>query len=168
MVMSMKGALGQAEAAYLLGQVYERLADRGDPKRNRGFKAQSVAQFMRCAERFPDSPYAAEGLKKVIKYHYDEKDYRRCVELLERVTRDYQDQDWLHKMYLTWGVVHLRMGQRDVGVEKMRQVIEEYPESDSAVTASKLLEKLGTGPGEESTDSAPAGDGETDDSDAGI
>jgi len=141
MVIGMKDAPGQAEAAFLLGQVYEKLHNR-TPNASQAWQAQAVAQYMSCTEQFSDSPFAAEALKKVIEYHNKEKDYRRCAELLERVCRDYQDQDWLHEMYKDWGVVLLRMGHYEAGTEKLQQVIEEYPESDSAVTASKLLGQL--------------------------
>lgn len=153
MVVNMKGALSQAEASYLLGLVKERLGALNTSDHHKSLlHASSVAQFMSCAEQFPDSPFAADALKKVIKYYYDQKDYPRASELLERICRDYQDQDWLHKMYLTWGVVHLRMNHRDAGIEKLQQVIEEYPESDSAVTASQLLGKMGVGGGESPDD----------------
>ena len=54
-------------------------------------------------ESFPDSPEAAEALKKVVKYHYDRADYPRTSELLERICQDYHDQEWLHRMrHRTW------------------------------------------------------------------
>jgi len=142
MVMAMENSPSRAEASYLIGLVYERQAGYREGGQSSKEAQRGIAQFMSCAEQFPDSPFAADALKKVIKYYYDNRDYPRASELLERICQDYQDQDWLHKMLLTWGVVHLQMNQRELGLEKLNQVIEEYPESDSAVTANKLIGKL--------------------------
>jgi len=143
LVIDMEGAAGAPEASLLLADVHQRQAGYASSSMPaNSATAHSIAQYMKTAELFPDSPQAAEALKKVVKYHYERADYPRTAELLERVCQDYQDQEWLHKMLLTWGVVHLRMNQAAEGVEKLRRVIEEYPESDSAETASKLLEKL--------------------------
>ncbi len=143
LVIGMEGATGAPEASLLLAEVYERQAAYAGPgMRSTSATARSVAQYMKTAELFPDSPQAAEALKKVVKYHYERADYPRAAELLERICQDYQDQEWLHKMLLTWGVVQLRMNQKAGGLDKIHRVIEEYPESDSAETAAKLLEKL--------------------------
>ena len=112
------------------------------PATNLDTIAKSVAQHMQCAEQFPNSPFAAESLKKVIDYYCKKRDFPRAAELLERVCQDYQDQDWLHTMLLTWGKVHYHMRNREACIDKFRQVIEEYPGSDSAEQASRLLKKL--------------------------
>jgi tetratricopeptide (TPR) repeat protein len=157
LVIDMEGAAGAPAASLLLARVYEwQAANAPQPNVSQAASALSIAQYMKTAELFPDSPEAAEALKEVVTYHYKRGDYPRAAELLERVCQDYRDQEWLHKMLLTWGVVQLKMNRGAEAIEKLRSVIEEYPESDSAQKAAELLKKL-RGPSEpDAATSAPS------------
>ena len=143
MVVDMPDAPSAPEAAYLIGAVWDKQAGVASGQEKDSLRSSAIQSYMHCAATFPDSAFAADALRNVVKYYYDQKDLPRVLELVERICQDYQDQEWLHKMILAWGVVSMRLNQREVGIEKLEQVIEEYPESTSATTAAGVLRKMG-------------------------
>jgi TolA-binding protein len=45
-------------------------------------------------------------------------------------------------MLLKWGVVHYRMGHRDLALQKFQRLVEEYPGGQAAPQATAFLQRL--------------------------
>ena len=132
----------KAEAQYRIGEAIEQqIKLRQRPGEKADFAAAMVA-FKRCAEAYPESAYAGDSFKRVIDYYIETRDYARCVETLERVFQDYPDAPWLDEMLLKWGVVHYRMGHRDLALQKFQRLVEEYPGGQAAQQATAFLQRL--------------------------
>lgn len=118
-----------AEAQFRIAEITE-LQIVEDPRKGAdGPKALAPAMlaYQKCAERYPDSPYAGEALEKIAQYYIDTKDYGRAVELMERVFQDYQDADFLPKMLVKWIIVAMRMNDKDMARAKAEKLMNDYP-----------------------------------------
>jgi TolA-binding protein len=141
----------KAEAQYDIGQVEEMLAMReAERTQSQPVLSQAMQSYKKCAESYPNSPFAGESLDKIANYYISTKDYARAVELMEQVFQDYPDASFLDKMLLKWVIASYRMGNYPVAKQKAEQLLSEYPNSKSAEKARAFLEvinkKLG-GPG---------------------
>ena len=132
----------KAEAQYRIGEAIEQQIKLRLRPGEKGDFASAMVAFKRCAEAYPESAYAGDSFKRVIDYYIGTRDYARCVETLERVFQDYPDAPWLDEMLLKWGVVHYRMNQRELAVEKFQRLVEEYPGGQAAQQATAFLQRL--------------------------
>ena len=132
----------KAEAQFRIAEVTEELIKINTKAGAQPKFAPAMVEYQRCADTYPNSPFAGESFNKIINYHIGLRDYVRGVELMDRVTQDYPDAPWLDEILLKWGVVAFRMGNQDLAVQKFMQVLEQYPNGPSAGQASDFLRKL--------------------------
>jgi tetratricopeptide (TPR) repeat protein len=133
----------KAEAQYHIGLVHERIALRdAEVNRREPNLSNAILAYTRCAEVYPESPFAGEALDKIANYYINAKDYARAIELMERVFQDYPDASFLDKMLLKWVIAAYRMGNLPVAKEKAEQLLAEYPNSKQAENARKFLEVI--------------------------
>jgi TolA-binding protein len=132
----------RAEAQYRMGEVTEEIIKMETKAGTQPNMAPAIAQYQRCADRFPNSPFAGEAFNKILNYHISLRDYTRSVELMDRIVQDYPDAPWLDRVLLQWGVVAHRMGQVGVAKQKFLQVLEEYPNGTAAAKATQFLNQL--------------------------
>ncbi len=124
----------KAEALFMKAEVQEQSAETTDAM------GPAIASFKQCADMYPNSPFAGHALEKVIDFHLEARDYQRCTELLETCFVDFPDASFLDTMLLKWGVTLARMQQYEEASVKLRQLLREYPNSNSAGKAQKFLE----------------------------
>lgn len=131
----------KAEAQYLMGELMEGRVKKYARKEDR-LKAMGAAveAYKKCADDYPDSPFAGEALSKVIDFHLESKDYARCDEMLQMVFVDYPDAPFLDEMLLKWGVVLYRMKAYSQAADKLEELIRDYPNSGAAAKGQKILE----------------------------
>ncbi len=133
----------KAEAQYLIGQIHEkaamaRMAQTG--QRDRQALGQALTAYQKCADTYPDSPMAGEALDKIANFYIEDKQYRRAVELFERIFLEHPHAEWLDKMLLKWGIAAYRMKNFQMAREKFDQIVVEYPSSPEAAKARKFLQ----------------------------
>jgi len=97
----------------------------------------AVREYMACAQRYPDSEFAGRALGEVIDYHVASGAYDVADDLLEQIFIDYQDEDFLHEMLEKWIDVAEKSGNFKTAHAKCRQLISEYPGSESAARIEK-------------------------------
>jgi len=133
----------KAQAQYMIGQVHEKIALRDAEVHNRDPNlSNAILAYQRCAEMYPESPFAGEALDKIATYYITAKDYARAVELMERVFAEYPDASFLDKMLLKWVIVAYRMNNLPVAKEKAEQLLSEYPSSKLAEKGRQFLEMI--------------------------
>ncbi len=132
----------KAEAQYCIGTVMEKMALARARSGEQADLSQAMLAYKKCAEVYPESPFAGESLDKIANYYITIKDYRRAVELMEQVFQDYPDASFLDKMLLKWVIATYRMGNYPVAKEKAEQLISEYPNSPLAEKAKQFLETI--------------------------
>ena len=133
----------KAEAQYQIGLVMEKQA-RDDAERNHADPVLSAAMmaYKKCADAYPDSPYAGDSLDKIVGYYIDAKDYARAVELMERVFQDYPDAGFLDRMLLRWVVAAYRMQNYPLAKQKAEQLLTDFPNSKQAEKAREVIEAI--------------------------
>lgn len=122
----------KAEAQFLIAGIHEKGKNR----------AAAIEAYRKVAGDYPRSPFAGEALNKVIDFHIEERDFPRCVEMLETVFMDYPDADFLDSMLLKWGVVLARMQRNAEAVEKLDQLVYSYPQSPFAERGRQMAQML--------------------------
>ncbi len=141
-----------AEAQYNIGALLEAAAAKMETEQQKTQQlGKALLAYRKCAESWPDSPFAGEALEWIAKYYIETKDYARAVELMERVFQDYQDAAFLPKMLLQWIAAAYRMGDYAMAKDKAEQLMSQYPQM--AAQAKKYLDvidaRLGTSGGGE-------------------
>ena len=101
-----------------------------------------VAAYEVCANKYPDSNFAAKSLLRLAEYYTEGRDYTRAKEYLERVTIDFPDFDELDKTTYMRGVCAYRMGDIQLSYTLMHEVIEKYPGTSVSKSAGKIVELL--------------------------
>lgn len=139
----------KAEAQFRIGEVQEKVAVEQAKQRDRDPElSRAMLTYKKCAETYPDSPFAGDSLEKIANYYILTKDYKRAIELMERVFQDYPDASFLDRMLLKWVIAAYRVGNFAMAKQKVDQLLAEYPNSTLAPKARKFQEiiarKLGT------------------------
>ncbi len=131
----------KAEAQYNIARVYEMHARRHAGEKEPDL-SRALLAYSKCAETYPQSPFAGEALDKIANFYISSNDFPRAVELMERVFQDYPDASFLDSMLLKWVIAAYRMGNYQIAQEKANQLLSEYPSSPYAEKAKKFLEVI--------------------------
>jgi len=133
----------KAEAQYNIAKVQEMEAVRRahGSEREPDFSHAMLA-YKRCADLYPDSPFAGDSLEKIASYYIKTKDYARAVELMERVFQDYPDASFLDKMLIKWVQAAYRMGNLQMAKDKCDVLLSEFPSSKLASKARAFREAV--------------------------
>ena len=139
----------KAEAQYSIGKVYEKMAQDHAKQTGRDPElSQAMLAYKQCAETYPDSPFAGDALEEIANYYILTKDYKRAVELMERVFQDYPDASFLDRMLLKWVIASYRLGNLAAARQKAEQLLAEFPNSPLAPKAKKFQEIIDKKAGE--------------------
>jgi outer membrane protein assembly factor BamD (BamD/ComL family) len=101
-----------------------------------------VAAFETCANKYPDSNYAAQSLLKLSEYYVENRDYARARDYLERIALDFPDFDKLDKVTYMRGICAYRAGDIQLSYTLMHETIEKYPGTAVAKSAGKVVQLL--------------------------
>lgn len=140
----------KAEAQFHIGKVHELLANAHAKQSGKEPDlSQAMLAYKKCAETYPESPFAGDSLEQIANYYILTRDYKRAVELMERVFQDYPDASFLDRMLLKWVIAAYRLGNLQAAKAKAEQLLAEYPNSPLAPKARQFQEiiekKLGGG-----------------------
>jgi len=155
-VMSLKNPISAAEAQYRIGDVRETMAKEmaADAANSRwtadGEGTSPMARAMGPAigayaatyQRYPESPFAAMALEKVVRYHAENANYAQASDLLEKTFSEYPDAKFLDEMLYLWAEMGFQMGNRELAKQKLNELIFNYPSSKHAADAKKKLAAL--------------------------
>jgi TolA-binding protein len=138
-VLGLARSDAKGEAQFRIGEATEAMASsrRGDDG-----VAQAIQEYKICAERYPDSPFAADAIAKVVDYYIAARDFAQAGILLEQVFTDHPDAAFLDSMLLKWTLVAYQSGDYAKARDKCAQLISEYPESSHAQKAKQILPKI--------------------------
>ena len=143
-ILSLPKSDAQPLAAFSIGEAYEKMAEAGG---NKGFLTNAMNAFQSCAEKYPNSLYAGQSLEKVANFYLKMQDYTRAAELMQNVAQDFPDLENMDAMLLKWAIALYRLNRLDEAVEKLNELLNEYPESPHAAKAREyrkaILQKLG-------------------------
>lgn len=135
------------EAQFRIAEVMEKTAieetkekQKKDPTYRPNYSS-VMLEYKKCADNYPDSPFAGMALEKIADYYLEAEDFQRVMEMMEQVFRDYPDADFLDRMCLKWATAAFKLGKYELSKEKCEQLLSEYPNSVSA-RKTELIKKL--------------------------
>ncbi len=159
-VLALENPISAAEAQFRIGNAYQAKAERdaaaegehgsrwtasglspASALQNR--MAPAMAAYRRTYELFPESPFAADALGRVVRHHVETENFRSAADLLESVFADYPDASFLDEMLLLWANVSFRMNDHTTARAKLQQLIFNYPTSPHVAEARSRLAALG-------------------------
>lgn len=103
--------------------------------------SRAMLEYKKCADAYPDSPFAGQAIGKIADYYLSTKDYARVAELMEGVFQDYPDASFLDQMLLKWALAAYRLGDLKLAQRKLEQFLDEYPASP-LVTKARQFKKI--------------------------
>jgi TolA-binding protein len=140
-VLSLKISESKGEAQFRIAEATEAKSSTAGRK-NTGIPAAAIEEYKRCAERYPESPFAGQALARLVDYFVDQKDFGQASSLLEQTFQDYPDAAFLDSMLLKWVLVAYRQGDYAKARDKCAQLIFGYPDSPYAAKAKQILPKI--------------------------
>jgi len=155
-VMSLKNPISAAEAQYRIGEVRETMAkematDAANSRWTADGEGRSpmaramgpaIGAFTMTFQRYPESPFAAMALEKVVRYHAENANYAQASDLLEKTFSEYPDAKFLDEMLYLWAEMGFQMGNRELAKQKLNELIFNYPSSKHAADAKKKIAAL--------------------------
>ena len=102
----------------------------------------AIAAYRKTYQNYPESSFAADALGRVVRHYVDTEAFAQAADLLESVFNEYPDAEFLDEMLMLWAKVAYRMGDLAMAQTKLRQLIFEYPTSNQAGEARKMLSGL--------------------------
>ncbi|MFU8893942.1 MAG: tetratricopeptide repeat protein [Luteolibacter sp.] len=159
-VLALENPISAAEAQFRIGNALQSKAERdvaaegthGSRWTAQGLSpasalqarmAPAIAAYRRTYEIYPESPYAADALGRVVRHHVETENFRTAADLLESVFADYPDASFLDEMLLLWANVAFRMNDNATARAKLQQLIFNYPTSPHVTEARSRLAALG-------------------------
>jgi TolA-binding protein len=133
----------KAEAQFRIGETHKAMALAAARRSDREPDlSRAMLAFKKCAETYPDSPFAGDSLAEIADYYILVHDYKRAVEHMERTFQDYPDACFLDQMLLKWVIAAYRLGNYGLAKAKCDQLLAEFPNSDLAPKARKFQETI--------------------------
>lgn len=159
-VLALENPISAAEAQFRTGVALQAKAERdaaaaGEHGSNwtaKGFSpitalqarmAPAMAAYRRTYEIYPESPFAADAIGRVVRHHVETENFRSAADLLESIFADYPDASFLDEMLLLWANVAFRMNDNATARAKLQQLIFNYPTSPHVAEARSRLTALG-------------------------
>jgi TolA-binding protein len=174
--LQLQNPISAAEAQFRIGETLqkqaEELAKAADESQSKWGKdglskttalqnrmSPAINAYRKTYQTYPESSYAAEALRRVVRHYADTEDFAQAADLLASVFADYPDASFLDEMLMLWAEVAFRMNDKGIAKEKLQQLIFDYPGSSQVTEARKKLAGLEGEKSESSEKTEPAAKG---------
>lgn len=154
-VLKLQNPISAAEAQFRIGETWQKRAEESaDAAAVAGSSVQTdkttllqrmgeaMAAYRKCFQAYPDSSYAAEALRLLVRHYVETKDFSQAETLLENVFVQYPDAAFLDEMLMVWAEVAYRLDDAEMSMNKLRQMIYDYPQSGLISDARQKLGAL--------------------------
>jgi len=102
----------------------------------------AISGFGELLKKFPGVSQSAHAQYWIGRSYYNKKEYRQALEAYERVTAEYPKSDKVPAVLFEMGVAHAELGDVVKAQERLKLVIEKYPQSNEASRARLKLTDL--------------------------
>ena len=156
-VLALSNPISAAEAQFRIGETIQMKVEKefegehnskfvGDSRAAASAKERAmsgaIAAYRKTFQTYPESSFAANALREVVRYYVETEDFAQASDLLEQVFADFPDAGFLDEMLLLWSQVAFRMGDQQVAMQKLQQLVFDYPSSKHVADAQKKLAGL--------------------------
>jgi tetratricopeptide (TPR) repeat protein len=134
----------RGEGQFHIGECYEELALKAAAGQSGQLFEKAFLAYQKVYENFPDSGRVGDAVAKMAAFYYQKEDYKRAVDVFENVLSDHPDANFLDVILFNYGRCLFKLDRKPEARRRFEQLISEYPESEIAPEANKIVEALKT------------------------
>lgn len=132
----------KGEGQFFTGECYEAMALKAPAGQSGPLFEKAFLAYQKVYEQFPDSGRVGDSVAKMAAFYYKKEDYARAVDVFENVLSDHPDANFLDVILFNYGRCLYKLKRKPEARKKFEQLIRDYPESDIASEANKIVEAL--------------------------
>jgi tetratricopeptide (TPR) repeat protein len=132
----------RGEGQFFTGECYEEMALKTPAAQANQLFEKAFLAYQKVYEHFPESGRVGDAVAKMAAFYYQKEDYARAVDVFENVLADYPDANFLDVILFNYGRCLYKLDRKTEARRKFAQLINDYPESEIAPEANKIVEAL--------------------------
>ncbi|MDA0765562.1 MAG: tetratricopeptide repeat protein [Verrucomicrobia bacterium] len=132
----------RGEGQFYVGECYEAMALKADSAQSAQLFEKAFLAYQAVYEQFPDSGRVGDAVAKMAAFYYQKEDYSRAVDVFENVLTDHPDANFLDVILFNYGRCLYKLNRKPEARRRFEQLINDYPESEIASEANKIVEAL--------------------------
>lgn len=141
-LLQMEKSQLRGEAQFGIAECYEDMAKAAEGAGGAQLFDRAFQEYKKVFDNFPESGRVGEAVAKMANYYYQQKDYRRAVDVFESVLSSHPDAKYLDVILFNYGRCLYRMDRKGDARKQFDQLIQDFPESPLAPDAKKISEAL--------------------------
>lgn len=134
----------RGEAQFFTGECYEAMALKAPEGQSAQLFENAFLAYQKVYEQFPDSGRVGDAVAKMAAFYYQKADYARAIDVFENVLSDYPDANFLDVILFNYGRCLYKLDRKPDARRRFEQLINDYPESEIAPEANKIVRALKT------------------------
>ena len=132
----------RGEGQFFTGECYEEMALKATAGQSAQLFEKAFLAYQKVYEQFPDSGRVGDSVAKMAAFYYKKEDYARAIDVFENVLSDHPDANFLDVILFNYGRCLYKLKRKPEARRKFEQLINNYPESEIASEANKIVEAL--------------------------
>ena len=132
----------RGDGQFHVGECYEAMAMKSPTKQSERLFEQAFLAYQKVYENHSESGRVGDAVARMATFYYKKEDYARAIDVFENVIADYPDANFLDVILFNYGRCLYKSGRKDEARRKFDQLIRDFPESDIAPEAKKIVDAL--------------------------
>jgi tetratricopeptide (TPR) repeat protein len=132
----------RGEGQFHIGECYEAMALKATKGQSAQLFENAFLAYQKVYEQFPDSGRVGDAVAKMAAFYYQKEDYARAVDVFENVLSDHPDANFLDVILFNYGRCLYKLDRKPEARRRFEQLIADFPESEIATEANKIVEAL--------------------------
>lgn len=132
----------RGEGQFYTGECYEAMALKAPAGQSAQLFEKAFLAYQKVYEQFPDSGRVGDAVAKMAAFYYQKEDYSRAIDVFENVLADHPDANFLDVILFNYGRCLYKLKRKPEARRRFEQLINNYPESEIASEANKIVEAL--------------------------
>ena len=135
----------RGEAQFHIGECYEAMATKAAAAKSGQLYESAFLAYQKVYEQFPDSGRIGDAVAKMAAFYYQKEDFLRATDVFENVLSDHPDANFLDVILFNYGRCLYKLDRKPEARRRFEQLIHDFPESEIAPEAAKIVEALKKG-----------------------
>ena len=132
----------RGDGQFHVGECYEAMALKAPAKQAEHLFEQAFLAYQKVYENHSESGRVGDAVARMATFYYKKEDYTRAIDVFENVIADYPDANFLDVILFNYGRCLYKLGRKQEARRKFDQLIRDFPESDIAPEAKKIVDAL--------------------------
>ena len=132
----------RGEGQFYTGECYEAMALKATTGQSAQLFEKAFLAYQKVYEQFPDSGRVGDAVAKMAAFYYQKEDYARAIDVFENVLSDHPDANFLDVILFNYGRCLYKLKRKPEARKRFEQLINDYPESEIASEANKIVKAL--------------------------